>query len=65
VNVIARTLTPEAKTFIREKSGDKYLALERSQDGNGTTAYFPECPDGVDIPGADFWSLPGYLELVT
>ena len=63
ITVLARTLTEEAKTFLRNKAGKYYLALERS--GDNTKAYTADYPDGFELPGTSFWSLDGYLNLVT
>lgn len=63
ITVLARTLTEEAKVFLKSKAGTNYLALEET--ANGTRAYMHEHQDGVDITHKNFWSLDGFLTLVT
>lgn len=59
---LARTLTDEAKTFLRERAGHNYLGLERI-DG-GSRAYTSKYPEGVDLKVHDLWSLEGFNNLV-
>ncbi|MBF0097516.1 MAG: SIR2 family protein [Magnetococcales bacterium] len=63
VAVIARTLTDEAKNFLRNNAGQKYIGLEES--GSGTRAFTAQTPDGVELDGMDLWSLGGFLTSVT
>ncbi|MXN44641.1 SIR2 family protein [Shinella kummerowiae] len=63
VTVVARTLTDEAKTFLQQKAGPLFLGIEQS--AKGSRAYFHAYPDGIDIPGVDYWSVDGFLNLVT
>lgn len=63
VTVIARTLTDEAKQFLQHKAGPQFLGIE--QNGSGSRAYFQGEPYGYDIPEIDFWSIEGFLKLVT
>ena len=63
ITVLARTLTEEARAFLKSKAGTHYLAFEEYK--GGTKAYTAEQPDGIDFPGVDFWSLGGYLKRVT
>jgi len=60
--VLARTLTDEAKDFLKNKAGANYMGIEMS--GAGSKVYRPEVPDGVDVAAADLWSLPGFNNLV-
>ncbi len=60
--VLARTLTDEAKDFLKNKAGANYMGIEMS--GVGSKVYRPEAPDGVEVPTADLWSLPGFNNLV-
>lgn len=62
VAVIGRTLTDEAKAFLRNKAGQKYLGLEMT--ATGSRAYVADHPDGIEFPGQEFWSLDGFLKLV-
>lgn len=63
IAVLARTLTDEARAFLKQKAGTAYLALEKSAEG--TKAYTAEYPEGVEVPTSDLWCLDGYLTLVT
>jgi hypothetical protein len=63
ITVLSRTLTDEARTFLEKKAGAAYLAFEKFNDG--TKVYTSENPEGVEIPGKNYWSLTGYLQLVT
>lgn len=60
--VLARTLTEEAKDFLKNKAGTKYLGIELA--GDGSRAFSPGSPDGVEVAVADLWSLPGFNNLV-
>ena len=60
--MLARTLTEEAKRFLADGAGKSYMALER--DGNGTRAYFPDCPDGTSVSQPDLWSLSDFNKLI-
>ena len=63
ITVLAKVLTDEAKAFLKSKAGTSYLAFEEAADG--TRAYTHEHPLGLEIPYKDFWSLDGFLTLVT
>ena len=60
--ILARTLTEEAKQFLKTSAGSAYLALEH--DDEGTCAYSPDFPEGLIIPGQRFWSFDQFNELV-
>lgn len=60
--VAARTLTDEAKAFLRNGAGRHYLALEDHDDG--TMVYNRDNPDGVVITGGKYWALPTLNELI-
>jgi hypothetical protein len=60
--VAARTLTPEAQDFLRTNAGRHYIAVERSEDG--TKAYNRGNPDGVIVPGGNYWDLSELNELI-
>ncbi|MCK5858039.1 MAG: SIR2 family protein [Abyssibacter sp.] len=60
--VLARTLTAEAREFLRTNAGTRYLALERCQ--NGTRCFTDDHPDGTELPGHNIWSLPDFNEMV-
>ena len=63
IAMLARTLTPEARDFLKNKAGNKYIGLELS--GSKTRAYSAAFPDGQDFDDPDLWSLAGFLKLVT
>ncbi len=63
VTVLARTLSDEAKKFLRENAGNKYLGLEKSD--SGSKVYTASYPDGIEINEPDLWSLDGFLKLIT
>ncbi len=58
----ARTLTPEAKDFLKNNAGRHYLALENHNDG--TMVYNCDNPDGVVITGGKYWELPALNKLI-
>lgn len=60
--VLARTLTEEAKDFLKSKAGTNYLGIEKS--GTGSRIYSPITPEGADITTPDLWSLDGFNNLV-
>lgn len=59
--VIARSLTDEAKEFLRNKAGSNYMGIEMS--GEGSRVYSNSSPDGVEVPIPDLWSLEGFNKL--
>jgi SIR2-like domain len=61
--VLARSLTSEAKSFLREKAGQNYLGIEAA--GAGSRIYSSMAPDGIDLPDQEIWSVTGFLGLVT
>lgn len=63
VVVLAYALTNEAKSFLRDKSGNRYLGIEKAE--NGSKAYCAEFPDGKLIKEHGLWSLEGFTKLVT
>jgi len=60
--VLARTLTEEAKDFLKNKSGSKYMGIESANEDS--KVYLPEAPDGIEMSDADLWSLSGFNSLV-
>ncbi len=60
--VAARTLTPEAKDFLKNNAGRHYLALENHDDG--TMVYNRDNPDGIVVTGGKYWELPALNELI-
>ena len=60
--VLARTLTDEAKDFLRTNAGTVYLAMEHC--GEGTRVFTHDAPDGAVIEGRELWSFTGFNELV-
>lgn len=63
IAMIARTLTDEARLFLKNKAGTRYIGLEKN--GPKTRAYSNSFPDGQDLDEPDLWSLAGFLKLVT
>jgi hypothetical protein len=61
--VLARALTPSAKSFLLQGDGLEFLALEAS--ATGTRAYCTEAPEGVDLVGDSLWNLGDFLDAVT
>ncbi|MBF0340985.1 MAG: SIR2 family protein [Magnetococcales bacterium] len=62
VAVIARTLTDEAKQFLRNNAGRRYIGLEMAN--TGTRIFTDTTPDGIELDKPDLWSLKGFLTLV-
>ena len=60
--VLARELTDEAKNFLKNKAGSYYLGIERA--GSFSRVYSPVNPGGADVPVANLWSLPGFIDLI-
>lgn len=60
--VLARTLTDEAKEFLKYKAGTNYLGIEKARDSS--KVYSPAAPDGAEVDSPDLWSLPGFNNLV-
>ncbi|HDZ38495.1 MAG TPA: hypothetical protein ENH62_09460 [Marinobacter sp.] len=60
--VLARTLTEEAKDFLKNKAGTNYLGIEKC--GAGSKIYSPATPEGTDVTAANLWSLDGFNNLV-
>ena len=63
IAMLAHTLTEEARDFLKNKAGNKYIGLERNM--TKTRAYSHAFPDGQDLDEPDLWSLAGLLKLVT
>jgi hypothetical protein len=63
VAVIARSLTPEARKFLRTRAGTKYIGLEATEAG--TRIFTTETPDGVVVDDPEMWSLNGFLKMTT
>ena len=60
--VTAQILTSEAKTFLQNKAGRHYIALEDHEDG--TMVYNRDNPDGVLVMGGKYWELAALNELI-
>lgn len=61
--VLAKSLTNEAKSFLRDKAGQNYLGIEA--DGTGSRIYSSATPDGISLADQEIWSISGFLGLVT
>ena len=60
--VLARTLTFEAKQFLRTNAGTSYLAMEHCAEG--TRVFTHDIPDGVLIEDCQLWSFADFNGLV-
>lgn len=60
--VAARTLTPQAKDFLKNNAGRHYLALEAHVDG--TMVYNRENPEGIVVEGGQYWELSALNDLI-
>lgn len=63
VAVVARTLTDEAKAFLKNRAGSKYIGLEKTE--TGTRVFTATTPEGIELTEPDLWSLGGFLRLAT
>lgn len=59
--VAAKSLTSEAKDFLRNNAGRFYLALEDHECG--TMVYSRDYPDGAVVKDGKYWELPALNEL--
>jgi hypothetical protein len=59
VVVLARTLTPTAKSFLAQCKHGSFLALEAS--GVNTRAYCAAHPNGLDLPVENLWEFGRFL----
>lgn len=60
--VLARTLTEEAKAFLKNKAGNNYMGIE--QAGEGSKIYSSNNSDGIEVAIAGLWSLTGFNNLI-
>jgi len=60
--VLARTLTDEAKLFLKDRAGTNYLGIEKC--GDGSRVFTSSEPDGIQLDDHEIWSLPSFNELV-
>lgn len=60
--VLARTLTNEAKDFLRTKAGTAYLAMENCEEG--TRMFTHDVPDGAVIEDRKLWAFDDFNGLV-
>lgn len=60
--VLARTLTDEAKDFLRNKAGTNYMGIEKS--GAGSKVLSTDSPDGLEVAAPNLWSLEGFNDLI-
>lgn len=60
--VLARSLTDEAKDFLRKNGGTAYLAMEDCVEG--TRVFTHEMPEGSVIEGSKLWSFGDFNSLV-
>ena len=62
VVVLARTLSDQAKVFLKDNAGKRYLGIEKN--GTGSKVYTNVHPDGVEVGEPDLWGLDGFGMLV-
>ena len=62
VVILARTLTDEAKQFLKTCSRSPYLALEHCEEG--TRAFWTDEPNGTVVQDQTLWSFRNFNELV-
>ncbi|PHS75519.1 MAG: hypothetical protein COB19_03460 [Porticoccus sp.] len=60
--ILAKYLTPEAKNFLTNSAGTRYLAMEDCKEG--TLAFSNEFKDGTIIPDVKLWSFDNFNSLV-
>lgn len=60
VVILAKTLRPGAKDFLRKCAHDKVVALEECE--GGTRAYTCQHSEGVILPGVSLWDLSTFLK---
>jgi SIR2-like protein len=60
--VLARTLTVEAKLFLKERAGANYLGIEKC--GDGSRIFTSAEPDGFELEDCELWSFPNFNNLV-
>lgn len=60
--IAARTLTPEAKHFIKISAGSQFIALEAAS--GGTKCYTSASPEGDVLPGYNLWDLNELNEII-
>lgn len=53
--ILAHTLTPEAKSFMRNSGGKYYIAVENHDEGS--MVYTPNFPNGALLRGEKYWML--------
>lgn len=60
--VLARTLTDEARHFLKHSAGNRYLAME--DHASGTHFFCADAPDGQVLLSEKIWSLEAFNQLV-
>ena len=60
--VLAMALTDETKAFL-QKHSKHYLALE--SEGTGSRCFYFGGPDNGEVLDADYWSVSGFMELIS
>ena len=60
--ILSRSLTQAAKQFLNRHMGEKFLAIEESNDGD-TKAYFHDKPNGITLPKQSIWKLEDFLDM--
>lgn len=60
--VLAKALTEEAKAFLSNKAGTRYLGIEATD--HGSKVYSPAYPLGLELESGGLWTLSGFNKLV-
>ncbi|MBE9527541.1 MAG: SIR2 family protein [Proteobacteria bacterium] len=61
--VISRSLSDSAQEFLFNRGVTSYVALYKGSADNKTMVYSSEHKSPVELDG-DYWSLPGFLQLI-
>ena len=60
--LITKQISPTAMAFLKSGQCQRYMAIEECD--SGCRMYSTEYPNGVDIPGHDYWNLDQFLTMV-
>ena len=62
--VVTKALSERARAVLLSSPPKRFLLLEESEDGTGTTIYDPQHPRGVCLPGVSVWQLENFMQMV-
>lgn len=60
--IVTRTLTPAARNVLFSDPPQRFLAIEKSNDGS--IVYWPARLDGENVPGLNIWALDQFMSLL-